>query len=112
LYVLPIRHGGLGLQNPQETARLEYDNENFTLITTKVIDKIYNQKLDYNSRDHEHTGTIKSKIKQLKDLEYCKCCDKLIEKLDLQAHKRSNKNWGASSWLSAVPIKAIRHTLK
>ena len=43
ILALPLRHGGLGPKNPQETAKTEYINSK--LITVKVTQKIYNQKL-------------------------------------------------------------------
>ena len=44
ILALPLRHGVQGLINPQEPAKTEYDY--CTLITAKLINKIYNQKLD------------------------------------------------------------------
>jgi len=37
LPALPVRHGGLGLTNPQETAKTEYDHS--TQITDKLTEK-------------------------------------------------------------------------
>jgi len=41
---LPLRHGGLGLTDPQETAKTE--NKHSTQITDKLTAKIFTQKLD------------------------------------------------------------------
>ena len=51
LLALPLRHGGLGQTNPQTNAKTEYNNS--MLITAKLTDQIYNQKLNFecNSLD-------------------------------------------------------------
>jgi len=56
ILALPIRHGGLGLTNHQETIKTEYDYS--ILITAKLTDKIYNQKLhvEHNPSDQQYTG--------------------------------------------------------
>ena len=42
ILALPLRHGGLGLTDPRETAKTEYEHS--TQITNKVTAKIYTQK--------------------------------------------------------------------
>jgi len=51
MLALPLRHGGLGLTDPQETAKTECEHS--TQITNKLTAKIYTQKLDldYNPSD-------------------------------------------------------------
>jgi len=51
IFALLFRHGGLGLTDPQETAKMEYKHS--TQITNKLTAKIYTQKLDldYNPSD-------------------------------------------------------------
>jgi len=62
MLALPLRHGGLGLTNPQDTAQTEYENS--ILITAKLMDQIHNRKLDFecNTSNHQYTRTMKSKI--------------------------------------------------
>jgi len=93
----PLRHGGLGLPNPQETAELAYEKS--TLTTTKSTEQIYNQKVDlkYNTMDQQQSRTIKSRIQQLKDTTYSNHSDALFEELIPEAsttHKQSNGNRG------------------
>ena len=66
---LPLRHGGLGLIDPQETAKMEYKHS--TQITNKLTAKIYTQKLDldYNPLDQQFTRLTK---KQNTTREKCK----------------------------------------
>ena len=60
ILALPLRHGGLGLADPWETAKMEYEHS--TQITNKLTDKIYTQKLDldYNPSDQQFTRHTKN----------------------------------------------------
>ena len=60
ILALPLRHGGLGLTDPRETAKMEYEHS--TQITNKLTDKIYTQKLnlDYNTSDQQFTRHTKN----------------------------------------------------
>jgi len=73
LLALPLRHGGLGLPNPQESGESEYGNS--TLITAKLTGQIYNQKvqIEYNTMDQQHTKTIKT--------QQCKCHGEILVNL-------------------------------
>ena len=64
ILALPLRHVGLGLRNPQETAKTEYEYS--TQITAKLTDKIYNQKLnlDCNPSDQQYTRHTKHRIQE------------------------------------------------
>jgi len=65
--VRPLRHGGLGLTDPRETAKMEYERS--TQITNKLTAKIDTQKLnlDYNPSDQQFTRHIKNRIRQKKN---------------------------------------------
>ena len=69
ILALPLRHGGLGLTDPRETAKMEYEHS--AQITNKLTDKIYTQKLDfdYNPSDQQFTRHTK---KQNTTREKCK----------------------------------------
>ena len=69
ILALPLRHGRLGLTDPRETAKMEYEHS--TQITNKLTDKIYTQKLnlDYNPSDQQFTRHTK---KQNTTREKCK----------------------------------------
>jgi len=62
ILALPLRHGGLGLTDPRETAKTEYEHS--IQITNKLTAKIYTQKLDldYNHSDQQFTRHIKNRI--------------------------------------------------
>jgi len=61
ILALPLRHGGLGLTNPQETDKTEYKHS--TQIAAKLTDKIYNQNLDYNPSDQQYTRHTKNRTR-------------------------------------------------
>ena len=67
ILAFPLRHGGLGLTDPRETAKMEYEHS--TQITNKLTDKIYTQKLDldYNPLDQQFTRHTKNRIRQEKN---------------------------------------------
>jgi len=67
ILTLPLRHGGLGLTDPRETAKMEYEHS--TQITNKLTAKIYTQKLnlDYNPSDQQFTRHTKNRIRQEKN---------------------------------------------
>jgi len=67
ILALPLRHGGLGLKDPCETAKTEYENS--TQITDKLTAKIYTQKLylDYNPSDQQFARHTKNRIRQGKN---------------------------------------------
>jgi len=51
-----LRHGRLGLTNPQESAKTEYDHS--TQITAEITDKIhYTQKLDRDNNPSDQQCT-------------------------------------------------------
>ena len=71
ILALPLRHGGVGLTDPQETAETKYKHS--TQITDKLTTKIYTQKLDldYNPSDqlyttHEKQNTTREEHKMPK----------------------------------------------
>jgi len=104
--------GVLGLTNPQTNAKTEYNNS--MLITAKLTNQIYNQKLnlEYYPLDQQYIRTTKSKLQQEKTK--CRNCrNKPFGELypeSQQLIKRAMEK-GTSSWLSALPIKAIGYAL-
>jgi len=66
ILALPLRHGGLGLTDPRETAKMEYEHS--TQITNKLTAKIYTQKLDldYNPSDQQFTRHTKTEYDKRK----------------------------------------------
>jgi len=67
ILALPLRHGGLDLTDPQETAKTEHKHSR--QITNKLTAKIYTQKLDldYNPLDQQFTRHTKNRTRHEKD---------------------------------------------
>ena len=110
ILALPLRHGGLGLTDPQETAKMEYEHS--TQITNKLTAKIYTQNLDldYNPSDqqftrHKKQNTTREKCKNIRN--------ELLAEMTPESQQliKGAMEKGASSWLSALPTKAIGYAL-
>jgi len=113
MLALPLRHGGLGLTDPRETTKTEYEHS--TQITNKLTARIYTQQrdLDYNPSDQQFTRHTKYRIRQEKN-EKCKNIrDELLAGMTPESQQRIKgaMEKGASSWLSTLPIKAIGYVL-
>ena len=112
ILVLPLRHGGLGLTYPPETTKTEYEHS--TQITNKLTAKIYTQKLylDYNPSDQQFTRHTKNRIRQEKNAKCKNIRDELLAEMISESQLiKGAMEKGASSWLSALPIKAIGYAL-
>jgi len=112
ILALPLRHGGLGLSDHRETAKMEYEHS--TQITNRLTAKIYAQKLDldYNPLDQQFTRHTKNRIRQEKN-EKCKNIrDELLAEMTPESQlTKGAMEKGTSSWLLALPIKAIGYAL-
>ena len=111
---LPLMHGGLGLTDPQETSKTEY-YEDSTQITDKLTAKIYTHKLDldYTRLQPFRPAIYQTHKKQNMTREKCKnICVELLGELTAESQQiiKEAMEKGASSWLSALLIKAIGQT--
>ena len=66
ILALPLRHGGLGLTNPRETAKTKYEHS--IQSTNELTAKICTQKLDldYNPLDQQFTRHTKKNTRRVK----------------------------------------------
>ena len=108
---LPVRLGGMGIQNPTLTADTEFRNS--SIITKNLTTLIENQEQNLENYDEERLmSEIKrmktekeeafmeqlEEIKQVVDLKLCRSIDLACEK-------------GAGAWLSALPLQSLSYTL-
>ena len=108
---LPVRLGGMGIQNPTLTADTEFRNS--SIITQNLTTLIENQEQNLENYDEERLmSEIKrmktekeeafmeqlEEIKQVVDLKLCRSIDLACEK-------------GAGAWLSALPLQSLSYTL-
>jgi len=113
ILALTLRHGGLGLTDLGETTKTEYKHS--TQITDKLTAKIFTQKLDldYNPSDQLHTTHTKYRLWQEKSTKCQNSCHELLKELTPQSQQliKGAMEKRASSWLPALPIKAIGYAL-
>jgi len=87
ILALPLRHGGLGLTDPRETAKTECKHS--TQITDKLTTKIYTQKLvlDYNPSDQLYTTHTKNRTRQEKNAKCHSSRDELLKELNPESQQ-------------------------
>ena len=103
ILALPLRHGGLALTEPRETAKTEYEHS--TQITNKITAKIYTQKLDLcsNPSDQQFTRHMKNRIRQEKNEKCNNVRDELLAEMAPESQQliKGAMEKGEFSWLSA-----------
>ena len=111
LISLPVRLGGLGIQNPMLTADTEFRNS--TIVTENLTNLIINQEKDLSNYD---ACQVSEEIKKLKlekeenllmQLQEIKNLvdDNLERSITLACEK------GAGAWLTALPLQSMGYTL-
>ena len=108
---LPVRMGGLGIQNPVMTADIEFRNS--SLVTRNLTTLIERQEMDLTNYNLDGVKAEISRLKAEKEetmlahLEHVKVAvdRKLKRSLELAAEK------GAGAWLSALPLQSMGYLL-
>ena len=108
---LPYRYGGLGIRNPVKTADREYTASSG--VTELLTNLICQQKTDITQLDKEKVIERKQELRNENENEIknefqivSQMVDEKTKKLLLCAQEK-----GASSWLSALPIKKLGYSL-
>ena len=108
---LPYRYGGLGIRNPVKTADREYIASSG--VTEQLTNLICQQITDIMQLDREKVKERKQQLSTEKEIEIknefetiSQMVDEKTKKLLLCAQEK-----GASSWLSALPIKKLGYSL-
>ena len=111
LLALPYRHGGLGIRNPTLTAQPEYDAS--CRVTEDLSALIYQQETDVSKLDTGAVKEKKSEVQTAKEALLKNEAKEIAALLDEKQRKlfvcASEK--GASSWLSALPLKKLGYVL-
>ena len=111
LIQLPVRYGGLGIVNPVEAADREYDASR--MITAPLVKMILEQNM---STADLQLSEVKDRKRQLKN-EKEECLKEKYRTVLEEVDQRTRRNVelatkkGASSWLTALPLKAVGYTL-
>ena len=103
IYSLPVRMGGLGIQDPTFEAASEYEYS--VQMTSQLAKAIYNQE-EVFKQDETLQMDIRSKVKKLKEARQkdllddikSNCSEELVRLINLSSEK------GASSWLTSLPL--------
>ena len=111
LISLPVRMGGLGIQDPTITADIEFRNSN--IISRNLTELILNQETNLNNYSDTRVNADILKVKTEKEellierLEEVKSLadDKLKRYIELVCEK------GSGAWLSALPLQAMGFVL-
>ena len=108
---LPVRLGGMGIQNPTYTADIEFRNS--SIVTRNLTELIIRQETNLTSYNGDRMKLELQKLKAEKEeamiaqMEELKnqADPKLRRSIELAAEK------GAGAWLSALPLQAYGYTL-
>ena len=110
LFTLPLRWGGLGIQNPVVTADLEFSASE--TLSADLKDRIVQQD-NTTQLENRQSASLKRSIKDARNLEYEELFDRLRTEAP-ESSKRpldSSKEKGSYIWLSALPIKDLGYCL-
>ena len=109
LFKLPVKDGGLGIPVLVEKANIDFQSSKF--ITAPLVAVIVSQ--DYNILSKDVTKQVRSeRVRQLND-----CHKQQLDLVDSQLNEgakraiKQNREKGASSWLSALPLRDHGFTL-
>ncbi len=112
MLALPLRWGGLGIQNPMETAEREYEASR--RITEQLTGLIYNQDQDLTKLDMLAISKVKTELKTDKEKSFALKKAKLETLITSDSKKRAFTlagQKGSSSWLSALPLRSLGYCI-
>ncbi len=111
LLALPLRYGGMGIANPMITCDREYEAS--ISITESLKNLIINQQNTLDELDYTSISTKKAALKISKAARFSEEYKNILDslpKLNKRALEQSAMK-GSSSWLSALPLKALGYCL-
>ena len=110
LLSLPTRYGGMGIKNPVETAKEEFENSK--KLTKQMSSLLYEQSTAYKINITEN-NSIKTNIKKQREVNYENKINDLRTRITPQQLKTNNINRekGVSSWLTTLPLEKYGFTL-
>ena len=111
IIALPTRYGGLGILNPVETSKIEYETS--IRVTKHLTELICRQEQNFENYNGDRVKAELRVCKNEKE-EKIKCrYELLLDKVNAEM-KRSVElacEKGASSWLNAMPIQSLGYVL-
>ena len=110
LLALPVKFGGLELQNLCEVANTELLNSKE--ITIDLHENVITQNTDFQI-DSEKTKTIKNESKRRKISNYKIKLEELMNSMNEKMKRNDISNeTGSSNWLSVVPMREFNYVLR
>jgi len=102
---LPVRYGGLGVSNPEETCAREYSSSKN--ITEELARLLYNQEQDLSVFNRQEQEAIIKGLKSAKEEHLATKFNEVLQLCDdgLKRNMILNKEKGASTWLTVLPLK-------
>ena len=111
IFALPYRYGGMGILNPVQTARIEYESS--CEITAALTALIYEQDLDLTHLDTDEMERRKVAVKTRKDERLKEECERILSLVDVKSKRLilAAQEKGASPWFSALPLSKFGYTV-
>ena len=111
LFALPLRFGGLGIQDPMQTADKEFEAS--VLLTEELSDLILKQDHDLTKLQRGSVIEKKKNLKLKKELEYFRTFADIKSQFSEEQQKFLvlAKEKGSYVWLSALPLQRLGYVL-
>ena len=112
MLALPLRYGGLGIQNPTKTADREYEASR--KITKQLTELIFIQDQDLGKLDKSMIVKTKEELKFEKEKSFASEKSRITSLMTSETKKRAfvlASEKGSSSWLSALPLRTMGYCL-
>ena len=108
---LPVRYGGMGIINPSTTSSREYGCSKE--VTKPLTSLISSQSLNSTNLDKSEVMEKKRELKKQKEAFFHQRYDMLYQQAcpKLQRHLDQAREKGASTWLTALPLKSLNYVL-
>ena len=111
LLALPVRFGGIGIQNPVDTADNEYKTS--VKITEPLKRLIFNQESTLENLDEDQVKKIISQSKQNKEKRLTQEMESVKSQLgnDQKRYLELAQEKGSGAWITALPIQSLGYVL-
>jgi hypothetical protein len=111
IIALPVRFGGLGIENPAKTSNREFEAS--IAITRNLTEIIYNQEKDFANYDKKLVKETITTVKGEKERRY----EEELARINNLADQKMKRNLelaqegGSGAWLTALPVQSNGYTL-
>jgi hypothetical protein len=108
---LPVRLGGLGIENPVVSADRETSGS--MKVTESLASLIKSQEQTLDNYNHTSVNTIVSVLKVAKEEELKQKLKTIMSSVDENTHRALQlaQEQGSGAWLNALPIQSLKYVL-